>query len=435
MMDPFQISWHGLRGGGMLAARVWLPGLVAFTLLAGPLAQAQSGPKPPFLAVVSQTDGNLKAGPGDSFPETGTLARQELVVVVQESGERWLGIQPPQGQISWIHKRVLEEIPPADGSPVNPDRTPRHAVVLTEANTMVDVAAGHPDQNRPLPTRRTKVPEGTIVTIIGDPVFVDNAHWVPILPPAGELRFIPRAALSFQQPTTIQNFKVTSPNDPTLQAKSPATGEPARLPPGEADLPAGTGNPWMGDQVNPAAGGRQAPGSTVSRVPARIVTDPLWEQAEAAERARQYTRAKELYLKLALQQNLPGGDRDLQQRCYTRVHDLETRIAAEQDQNPANKPTPPTDPSNPTPATSTKDWYGPGQFRRAGFTYQNQPLFAFVDDRGKLQAYVTGPKSLNLDSFVGRDVKIYGGYSYPASLNQFTLIQAERIQDVTRTRR
>ena len=49
---------------------------------------------------------------------------------------------------------------------------------------------------------------------------------------------------------------------------------------------------------------------------------PLWAQAEAAERDGRHDDAEKLFFQLAREMNEPGGDHDIANLCYTRIHSL-----------------------------------------------------------------------------------------------------------------
>ena len=49
---------------------------------------------------------------------------------------------------------------------------------------------------------------------------------------------------------------------------------------------------------------------------------PLWTQAEAAEREGRYADAEKAYFDLAALMNGAGGDHDIANLCYTRIHAL-----------------------------------------------------------------------------------------------------------------
>src|SRR5207248_10945197 len=59
-----------------------------------------------------------------------------------------------------------------------------------------------------------------------------------------------------------------------------------------------------------------------------VVNHPLWAQAEAAERDGKYDEAERLYFELARVMNGPGGDHDVANLCYTRIHGLREKKRA-----------------------------------------------------------------------------------------------------------
>lgn len=375
--------------------------------------------RPPYLGVVSADNVSLRAGPGEAMEETGVIPRGERLTVVQEVGEKWLAVMPPQGQISWIKFRCIEEIGDAATA-----MTPRNVRVLCDSE--IDVAAGRPGDPKPLNVRPTKVPDGTLVVLIGPKVLIGQETWVPITPPAGDVRFIPKAAVDFARGVSTQNFKVSTPGKPVvpeIAAMPPASG--AAVPVG------GTGFP-MTDNVAP---GRQVPGTTVGRArPTNWPNDPLWIEAETAEQARDYPRAERLYLQLAANNNRPGGDQELVNLCFTRVHEVRKK----QSVRPGTGTEPRGDESRPS-APRADDaagpaWYGPGELRRAGFRVEGRSTFALVDRAGKVRCYIVAASNVDVENQLGREVEVFGSVAYPNDLRGVGLLTASRIQTAGRRR-
>jgi len=380
--------------------------LLAILAIGVVCSSATAQVRPPYLGIVAADNVSLRAGPGDAMEDTGLIPRGERLVVVQEVGEKWLAVQPPQGQISWIKYRAIEEIGDATTASL-----PRNVRVLCDNE--IDIAAGRPGDPKPLNVRRTNVPDGTIVVLIGTKVLVGTESWVPIVPPAGDVRYIPKAAVEFSRGVSTQNFKVTTPGKPVIPEVAAAATVPA---------PGGNGIP-MGDTVAP---GRQAPGATVGRGrPNNWPNDPLWIEAETAEQARDYPRAERLYLQLAANNNRPGGDQELVNLCFTRVHEVRKKQSAR----------PGGEPRTGTPRfedAAGPNWYGPGELRRAGFRNEGRSTFALVDRAGKVRCYIVAPGGVDIESQLGREVEVYGIVAYPNDLRGVGLLTASRIQQAGR---
>ena len=100
--------------------------LAALVVALVPLgAFAQSGP---YLAVVSDIEVKLRAGPSDRMPETGTLKKGD-VVVVHEEENGWLAVQDSPGRlqsVSWVQTQFVN---------VNPQKTTPQNVVVEDGTT------------------------------------------------------------------------------------------------------------------------------------------------------------------------------------------------------------------------------------------------------------------------------------------------------------
>ena len=47
--------------------------------------------------------------------------------------------------------------------------------------------------------RRTKLPAGTILTVIGQKVVFEDKGWYPVVPPAGDFRYLPKQAVRYEK--------------------------------------------------------------------------------------------------------------------------------------------------------------------------------------------------------------------------------------------
>lgn len=348
--------------------------LVPVVLLAGSAA-AQPGP---YLAEVTADRAAVRAGPSDQLPETGTLFRGAKVLVDHDEGE-WVAVQPPRGQVSWIRMVHLE---PMDGQA---DALPRNAIVNAEPEA--EVALGRPGLGKPLDVRRARLPDRTIVLVIGPKVEYNGVNWYPIEPPDGDFRYVPKSALRFVKGQPAQTFTVHSPQpEPTPAPKGAFV-------PATASIPNGT--------------------PTGATRPADWPNHPLWQQAEQAERNLDYARAETLYLKLAAEMNQAGGDAELANLCYTRVH------AVREKQRQANRGGAFTaDPGRKpdAPAAPSGQWVGPGALRLAGFKLEGRPTYALVGSQGLVKCYAVAGPGVDLDRFRGADVDLFGTTEKPTDL-------------------
>ena len=340
-------------------------------------AAAQPGP---YLAEVTADRVAVRAGPSDQLPDTGMLFRGAKVLVDHEEGDQWVAVQPPRGQVSWIRSVHLE---PMDSQAA--DALPRNAIVHAEPDA--EVAHGRPGFGEPLGVRRTKIPDRTIVLVIGRKVEHGGVLWYPIEPPDGDYRYVPKLAVRFLKGQAEKTFVVRSPQpDPV-----PKTG----FQPVAASIPNGTR-------------------------PADWPNHALWQQAEAAERGLDYSRAESLYLKLAAEMNQAGGDAELANLCYTRVH------AVREKQRQANRGGPPE--AGRAPEAPAGQWVGPGALRTAGFKWDGRATFALVGSQGQLKCYAVAGPGVDLDRFRGADVDLFGTTEKPADLRGVGVMTVTRVQ-------
>ena len=253
----------------------------------------------PYRAVVSDSEVKVRAVPSDRLDDTGTLPRGAVVVVEKEEPNGWLAITAPYGSVSWIATQFIEDPAPDKATPKN---------VFVHAEDEVTLAVGKAGLAQPLDIRRVKIPSGTGLMLIGPKVTFANKTWYPVAPPAGDVRYIPKTAVQFEKPAA-NNFVVrvnesVSPVPPAASpSPSPSVGPIATVPgPGSDPAPAG---------------------GIVSSKPA--VNHPLWQQAEAAERENRLADAEKAYFDLAALMNGPGGDHDIANLCYTRIHAIRER--------------------------------------------------------------------------------------------------------------
>ena len=339
----------------------WVGGLVGWLGLAGALS-AQTE----YTTTVRVPLAEVRGGPSEIFPVTGRLRQGERVTVLGEQ-EGFYAILPPSGSSSWVLDRALKPVAPAAGGRateayVQADGAPVH-VGSADSVTLLAVEAWRSD-GRPQRLKR-----GTIVRLLGDQSMSDKELWRRIQPTPAEVRYVIRDALNPPQSSTV------------------VTASPGAV---------------------PAAGAG--------------AVNPLWAQAEQAERVGDLNRAELLYRQLANQMAQPGGDHDLAIRCYNRIDQL-ARRRAQYATWPARQPAPgmlvsgsarqaPAAPvAVPPPAAATSGGAmasGPGWLRRTGVLIDGRPAYVLEDDRGQPRYYLLAQSGLNLEYFANRYVEVFG---------------------------
>jgi hypothetical protein len=353
---------------------------------------AQSGA---YLATVTDPEVKLRAGPSDQFPETATLPRGATVVVDHEESNGWLAVQDPPGKVysvSWVQMQLVDF---DAGKP-----TPQNVTVDEQGATL---RGGQIGLAQPLNVARAKVPGGTILTVIGPKVQFEGKSWYPVVPPAGDFRYLPKQAVRSEK---IVNTSFVVRDTSPLPPSSPALGGPTASIPGTGTLP-------------PAPGG---PGANANKPP----TDhPLWAQAEAAERAGNSDEAERLFFQLARVMNEPGGNHDIANLCYTRIHALREKKRAAggtaSGSTTASTLPPAATPAKPPPASTptadTRDdrprWTGPGILQRTAVAPDGRKTFALVSN-GETLVYVTAGQGVDLEKYLNKRVEVYGvSYTHP----------------------
>ena len=373
-------------------------GLCLLSLTLTLAVQAQSEPT---LAEITTDRVILRSGPSERMAGTGELFAGTRVVIDHEEPGGWLAIEPPPGQISWICHRNLGPIDPTQLS--LGDSLPRNAVV--HAEPFAELAYGQAGLSEPLEVRRTKIPDQTIVLVIGRKVKHRDTFWYPIEPPAEDFRYIPKSSIT---PLTQSgsSFVVRSPNSEVRDLGT---------------VTASASEPTATVSATP-----------VNRTDSDWPSHPLWKQAEDAARNQEFDRAEMLYLRLAGEMNKPGGDTDLANLCYTRIHS----IREQQRGMPARPASTATivkeaDPI-PTPTTASNTgmarWLGPGYLRVAGFMIADRKTYALVDDRDRVLCYALSSPKVDLDRYRGYRIELYGSITYPGDLRGAGIMTATGVR-------
>jgi hypothetical protein len=344
--------------------------LIGVALVCAAPALAQT---PQYIATVTANDVAIRGGPAETFAETGTLVRGASVIVHHEAENGWLAIQAPAGSLSWVNFAFVRVINSGEDYP-------RNGVIDVDTGT-VTLSAGKYGLNNPLNVQRTTIPNGTIVQVVGTKVKLaeSGVSWYPIVPPNDDFRYIPKSAVRIEKQASPAQYVVRS-----------SKSEPA---------PSGSGTP----SFQPiAASVPNRPTSTVK--PANWPNHPLWQQAEQSARNGDYTRAENLYLKLAAEMNQAGGDAELANLCYARVHAVREKQRGQRASQSA------------AASRTGEQWTGPGVLRVAGFRLSNRPTFALVGSKGEVMCYAVAGPGVELERYRGYEVELFGPLTHPGDL-------------------
>lgn len=370
--------------------------------------------QPIYKAVVTDAEVKLRAGPSDSFPETGTLHKGAVVVVEKEETNGWLAVTS-YGSVSWIATQFVEDKTP---------ELPAPKKVFVSGEDEVTLAAGKVGLNEPLDIRRTKIPNGTTLVVLGPKVTLQKRTWYMIQSPPGDFRYLPKTAIQFEKPAN-NNF--------TVRVNETVTPLPAGADSNSKTFPAtpagGAVAAIQGPGVTPASGG----GATVSKP---TVNHPLWAQAETAERENRLTDAEKLYFQLAEEMNRANGDHDIANLCYTRIHAIREKQrgargagAPSSAASALRSPSPVKDevvarPSSngdrsvkvgvpealpPAADKAEQSEWQTGTLKRSALTPDgpNRQLY-LLEEQGSVKMYVAAGPGVDLDRYLGKRVNVLG---------------------------
>jgi hypothetical protein len=285
--------------------------------------------------------------------------------------------------VSWVkHLFVKAPLPEPTGMAYN-------AIVTSEGE--VEVAVGRPGFDQPLDVRMTRIPDQTIVLVIGKKVEHAGSHWFPIEPPDGDFRYLPRSAVRILK---AQPAPIVRANPKAVPHETKAAFEPVAA------------------SIRGGAGGAVRPASWPNH--------PLWLQAEQAAGQGDYARAETLYLRLAAEMNQPGGDAELANLCYARVHAVREK----------QRGTPRAEPGRRDLPQPSGQWVGPGVLRPTGLPATNgRAVFALDGPRGgQPRCYAVAGSGVDLERFKGYEVQLYGEMTYPSDLRGVGLLTVTRVQ-------
>jgi len=169
-----------MRSASVLAA-------LTGTFLIAPLPARCTGEPPPDVRTVTVPQAEVWCGPSTSnglYP-TNLLRQGDRVQVERELESGWLVIRPPAGSFSWINSRFVQYI------------SSKYAnYVVTYDGHDVPVLIGS-SLKVDRPTRiGVRLPRGAQVRVIGRGMTDEEGTWLPIEPPEGEVRYLRKEAVA-----------------------------------------------------------------------------------------------------------------------------------------------------------------------------------------------------------------------------------------------
>jgi hypothetical protein len=359
----------------------------AFALLTVAAALGLARGEPGRRTATIDIDGvEIRAGQGFKFPAVGQLKKGDTVLVVREE-ENFLAILPPPDAVSWVRQIHLGKLEGSEGGKTNVPVTVEGAEV--KAGTEKGPGSGV----------TTHLPKGSIVEVTGPAVRIDNASWLPITPPDGDLRWVPRNAIKGGSLAALPSpSPYVRPDTPPF---SVAGGDKGSAP------------------ARPAAG----------NLPAPLKQHRLWARATEAEARGDYATARSQYALIYQDLWDQKAERDAIVICYNRYarcDEMVKRGDAGRKTESRREPPPATESTG--PASSGAKWSKPGYLQELQKVYvDGQPVFALQDDGQNVMNYVTAVSGINLRNYAGKRVRLYGTVSTRPELYKPHLV-AEQVE-------
>jgi hypothetical protein len=404
-------------------------------MVAGPL----SAQTVPYQARVTQPTAEVRClyGTGPDLYTTNQLRQGDVVQVVQDLGNGWLAILPPQGSFSWINSRDVTHPPEFVN---NPDR-----FVVNQGTTAYVFKGSELHSGSRGTVHGAQLTSGSQVDRVHRPtVHDDDGDWIPIEPPHTEVRYVLAESVKPAPGNIVQN-------------------------PGQAYPAVNAG------QTSPSPLPPLVPGTLAPRPPL-TAAQLTWQQAQQAERVGNISEAIQLYSQMATQTSGPDHDLAMQglNRAYwlreaqrntvvQTIPPLQTRAVpattasqvrygsgvAPDTTGSGVQPAPAAPGTQPfasaiqqapvtTPTSSsaspwqpvTPDGYpssGPGRLRRAGRFLENRRTYVLESSQNYPMLYVTPNTGIDLEPFVDKNVELFGPAIYRGDLraNYMTVVRVQ----------
>jgi SH3-like domain-containing protein len=382
----------------------------------------------PYQAHVQADDVYVRSGPGRGYYPTDKLHKGDAVEVYRHDPGGWYAIRPPEGSFSWVSARYLEVAGDGLGVITGEDVVARVGSSFSDIRDVIQV--------RLKPKER--------VAIIGEHDG-GGQKWYKIAPPSGEFRWISADYLDRtsppngvgkprRRPKTYFAQQQAEQNPPTVALAShddpfePAgTREPAPLS-AEEQEPRPIANRLIREiEAERAAAqtGVGAAGETnetaiaPASYEARLKAIDLELATMAAEEPTVWAfdglkRELETLLAHAATAIQRGEARKLQHQI-ARLEDIQTRYrqigsvldATERRNAAIERQLAPLGAVTPASATMTK-FDGEGVLRPVVSRRKDAPRYALVDERDAVLFFLTPAPGLNLQSYFGERIGVYG---------------------------
>jgi hypothetical protein len=306
--------------------------------------------------------------------------------------------------------------------------TPQNVVTEGEAGDLITLVPGKMGSDVPLTYyQKTKVPVGTILTVVGPKVVNQGKSWYPIAPAAGDFRYVAKQLVKAEKPVnTSFTIRESSTNIPPASIPTASSSFPPQ-PSSTTSIigaPVAVGPAGGTPSTTSTAGTPSSVVTTPPPAPAPVVNNPIWAQAEAAEQAGRLDEAEKLYFQLARQMNEPGGDHDIANLCYTRIHGIreKKKTAGTVSGTVTTAPRPPVSPPQQSRAISATtidtpkpndpsqkpNYIGTGKLSRSALDYNGFMTYSLETSPGEVLCYVQAAQGVDLVKYKNKRVVIYG---------------------------
>jgi hypothetical protein len=391
-----------------------LAGLALGLALAGRLGAADP---PPDVRAVIVPEAEVRCGPSTSpqMYRTNLLHQGDRVEVVEELKEGgWLAIRPPRGSFSWINTRFLQHVTPHQSN-----------YVVAQDDVPVPVIYGSPF----IPDRRptvagARLTRGHQVRGLGPALADAEGTWMPIEPPASEVRYI-RAENVSRLPA--------APTRTTVAASGSFKDGPPAAPPAPPPPPDGDALWRQAEQAERT--GRLADAIRLYELAGEANLHVNHARAEAALRRAEWLRqggnppsgGSAFYPDREVRPPTPPGDARPAAAPYEgRVYALPTDTGepATAARLIGSAPASPPGQFCSTPSAAPAAWgappapvgypsSGPGRLHRS------RVGFLLVSDNGRPVYYAAGQPGLDLEPYVDRNVELFGPVAYRNDLRAY----------------
>jgi hypothetical protein len=380
------------------------------------IAGGATADPPPYSTTVIAPEAEVRCGASmdpQLYP-TNRLHKGDVVQVLKERPDGWLEIRPPEGSFSWINTRSVRQLVPTMPNNFVVEAQPGEKVAVLVGT---ELGHGKPTKIGALLERSAQVRRYQKPGQAGLPLSDVDGTWMPIEPPAAEVRYLRAEA-------------VARPQNP------PAGGAPM-LPP-VATPPAARPGGSSFDPSQSQALSSASPGDKLTHAE----VEELYTRAYTADRSGNVQLAIQLYSNVAalgykinspfapqalirahfLQTNTPAAPvSGAERRLYPMVGDPPAPPSVRLDRpsfaSAAGTQQPVTT-AGATISTSrqsgesagAQQWIG--RLRKAGRGIGGRPTYVLQSPQGNPLVYVNPAQGLDLDAFIGQNVELIGSAAY-----------------------